>query len=255
MKRKIAAALAVVMALPTIAFAADVSIYVNDTLVETDQPPVIENGTTLVPLRAIAEALGADVEWDGETKTAVFTQGEIAAQVTVGESYITVGDGVYNAEIPVGAPAVIVNSRTMIPVRALSEGLGFDVDWDGETKTVSISSKLMDIDDTSEADEQIVSESSEADFVYTYAVVLQGMTSIIDAVEYEDDEYAALKTEITELSEKAYSMSDEELAAATERLTEICDELLTIADEQGVSDIVENYVSQIQEEISSITAE
>ena len=90
-KRIFASALALTMAFASVAMAADeITVNVNGIKVEMDQQPIIENGRTLVPLRAVAEALGCDVAWDAETKTASFTQGDVIAIVTVGENYIIV---------------------------------------------------------------------------------------------------------------------------------------------------------------------
>ena len=143
-KRVLAMALAMTMVFSTTAFADDaINVNVNGKAIVTDQPPIISNGRTMVPLRAVAEALGCQVEWDNTSKTATFVQGEVTAVVTVGENYITVGDGVYNSDLPIDTPAVIVNSRTMIPLRALSEGFGYSVEWDSKTKTVNIDLKSI----------------------------------------------------------------------------------------------------------------
>ena len=94
-KRVLAMAMVMTMAFSSIAFADDVvKVNVNGKTIVTDQPPIITNGRTMVPLRAVAEALGCQVEWDNTSKTATFIQDEVTAVVTVGEKYITLGDGV-----------------------------------------------------------------------------------------------------------------------------------------------------------------
>lgn len=254
-KRIFASALALTMAFASVAMAADeITVNVNGIKVEMDQQPIIENGRTLVPLRAVAEALGCDVAWDAETKTASFTQGDVIAIVTVGENYIIVGDGVYNENVPVDSPALIVNSRTMIPLRALSEGFGYDVEWDGTTRTVNISSKAMDSNDTNSASEQEKADvsSNMAGKVDAYAQILQGTVSIIDAVEYTSDEYTELKTELNSIAGSISGMSYDELVNALSRLKEIDEALGTVAGEAGVSDVVANYNSHLQEQLNVI---
>lgn len=232
-----------------------IAININGTFLKTDQPPVIENGRTLVPLRAIGEALGCEINWESESKTAVFTQGDVRAEITVGKSAIIVGDGVYNEEVPIDTPASIINSRTMIPLRALSECFGYNVNWDAETKTVTINSKLMSDNDTGEAAEQnklVTSASDLTGKLVSYANVLLGTTKIIDAVEYKDEAYESLKSELGEIAETAQSKTYDELVHIFSRLKEIDTELSAIADDAGVSDIVSEYYEPLIEPLNDI---
>lgn len=103
-----------------------------------EQPPVIVDGTTLVPLRAIFEALGANITWDSGTQT-VIARKEFK-QVT-----LTVGDArgfIDSREQKLDQPATIVDGHTMVPLRFVSEAFGCQVGWDGETKTVAIRTGL-----------------------------------------------------------------------------------------------------------------
>ena len=127
----------------SIAFAEDepVKITINDTeliIPEGDTQPFVENGRTLVPMRAIFEALGATVEWDGENRrvTANDPTNNTTIILTIDSNIMVVGQ----EEIELDVPAKIVNDRTMVPVRAIAESLGCIVDWDGVTKTVIIES-------------------------------------------------------------------------------------------------------------------
>lgn len=116
---------------------ATIMVYLNGEKLSFDQPPVIINGRTLVPLRAIFEALGAKVMWDDATKTVTATRGYTIVSLEIGKNYITI-DGMAK-ELDV--PAQIINSRTMVPVRAISEAFGCQVGWDAGTQTVLISEK------------------------------------------------------------------------------------------------------------------
>ncbi len=99
-----------------------------------DVAPQIINDRTMVPLRAIFEALGAEVAWDDATKTVVAVKGEVTIKMTIGASTFTRN----NESIALDSPATIVDSRTLVPVRAIAESFGSEVDWDGTTKTVTI---------------------------------------------------------------------------------------------------------------------
>lgn len=99
-----------------------------------DVAPVIRNDRTMLPVRYVAEALGADVAWDAETSTATLTTDTVAIKITVGSSTATVG----GESVTLDAPAFIENDRTYMPVRFVAEALGATVSWDGATATATI---------------------------------------------------------------------------------------------------------------------
>ena len=111
-----------------------ISVIVNDKKVNFDQQPILENGRTLVPLRAIFEALGADVKWDDPTKTVTATKGGIKISLQIGSTNLYVNGNVKILDVP----AKLINSRTLVPVRAISEAFGCKVDWIDATQTVII---------------------------------------------------------------------------------------------------------------------
>lgn len=100
----------------------------------TDQKPVIIDGRTLVPLRAIFTALGADVNWEQSTSTAVANKGADTIKISIGSNKLYKN----NAEKVLDVPAQLINDRTMVPVRAIAEAFGSKVDWNNETRTVII---------------------------------------------------------------------------------------------------------------------
>lgn len=117
------------------AFAAP-SIIVNSNTLATDQEPVIVDSRTLVPMRAIFEALGCEVKWDADSKT-VHAQKDLQyLSLAIGE------DTLYTSKdtITLDVPAQIINGRTMVPLRAVSEALQATVSWDAATETVTIQS-------------------------------------------------------------------------------------------------------------------
>ncbi len=98
--------------------------------------PQIINSRTMVPLRSIFEALGANVEWHAPTSTAISTIGDDKVEITIGEKKIKKNGEYLETEIDV--PAQIVDSRTLVPVRAISEAYDCTVEWDADTRTVLI---------------------------------------------------------------------------------------------------------------------
>lgn len=112
----------------------EISVILNDSKLEFDQPPVTHNYRTMVPIRKIVEALGAEVSWNNDTETASITKGSINVKITIGNSTIYSN----GREIITDTPAMILNDRTLVPVRFISEIFGCAVDWNEESKTVSI---------------------------------------------------------------------------------------------------------------------
>ena len=99
-----------------------------------DVPPQIINGSTMVPMRAIFDALGAAIAWDGDTSTITATRGATVVILTVDSRIATVNG---NA-VELNEPAVVINGRALVPIRFVSDALGAAVGWDGSTRTVSI---------------------------------------------------------------------------------------------------------------------
>ena len=137
MKKIIALVLALVLCTSMVAFAAnDISIQLDGKAIPFDQPPIIENNRTLVPLRGVLENMGYNVNWDEATNTAIISKYDVPyeVRVTIGSNKILKGD----SEIEIDVPATIINDRTMVPIRAVSEAFEKKVDWDDESRSVLI---------------------------------------------------------------------------------------------------------------------
>lgn len=99
--------------------------------------PVIDNGTTLVPLRTIFEAMGASVSWDQNSQTAKAVKGNIKVVLKVGSLSPTINGQVKKLDVP----AKIINGSTMAPLRFVGEAFGGSVGWDQGSQTITILSK------------------------------------------------------------------------------------------------------------------
>ena len=126
------------------AFADDVIINIDSTKVELNEelgfPFIDENDRTQVPFRATLEKYGAKVEWNNEDRIAIATKDEIVVEVPIDGSYILKN----GEEIPVDTAARIVNGRTYLPIRAVIEAFGSDVEWDAALNTVVITTEPVD---------------------------------------------------------------------------------------------------------------
>lgn len=112
-----------------------VTVYLNGSEIEFDQAPIIDNGRTLVPMRAIFEAFGLYVEWNGEEQSITSSNWlDTAIVMFIGSNEMYVND----ESITIDVPPKIINDRTLVPLRAISEAFGAEVWWDGDTSSVYI---------------------------------------------------------------------------------------------------------------------
>ena len=120
----------------------NVTVVFNGEELEFDVAPQIFNGRTLVPLRAIFEKVGALVEWDDATNTVTATKGDTVVILTIDSIYPTI-----NGEIvELDQPGIIVNNRTLAPLRFVAEAFGGEVEWDPDSWTAYISISVAEGD-------------------------------------------------------------------------------------------------------------
>ena len=116
--------------------AQNIRVILNGAALNFGVPPQVIGGRTMVPLRAIFEALGAEVDWNASTQTVTGTKGSTVVQLTIGSTSPTVNGVV----VPIDQPGVVIEERTMVPLRFVGESLGVTVEWDGPTSTITITS-------------------------------------------------------------------------------------------------------------------
>lgn len=114
-----------------------IKIRVNNKTVQFEISPIIENGTTLVPFRAILEELGASVEWNEKTKTITCRKKTKTVLMKIGSKTMTVGNNHINLDV---SPKII-NNRTLIPLRAISQAFDAEVDWNAKSRIIDITVK------------------------------------------------------------------------------------------------------------------
>lgn len=96
--------------------------------------PVIVRGRTLIPLRGLFEKMGYTIGWEPATKTATLIKGPSLISMRDGHKALQVNQN----SVMLDVPAQIINNSMMIPLRAISEATGANVNWDANTKTVHI---------------------------------------------------------------------------------------------------------------------
>jgi len=116
---------------------------VNGSLQEIDPgrgtKPIIKNSRTLVPIRAIVEVLGGTVEWNDKDKSVTIRLGSTLIKLQIGNAIAYVNSSLVQIDSSnLKVVPEIINSRTMLPLRFVTENLGCTVEWDGTTKTITI---------------------------------------------------------------------------------------------------------------------
>jgi len=152
----------------------------------TDAVPEVKNGRTMVPLRAALEAMGARIEFDQATKTAIVTGEKASFTHVVGSDVITRADG---STVKMDVRSYVTPSnRTMVPVRFFSQVLGYDVFWDNgyrmaflldeETFAEKVDSRLTILNDYLAGNAKRFDASKN----YKEDVTLSGTVKVIDSI-------------------------------------------------------------------------
>lgn len=120
--------------------AAAVNLYIDTAKIATDTPPTVVSGRTLVPVRPIFESLGATVSWDQNTQTATGVKDNTTVKMQISNTTAYINGEPKTLDVP----AQLINGRTMVPARFVSEALHCDVTWHPETQTAAVAYKLKD---------------------------------------------------------------------------------------------------------------
>ncbi|MCD7736168.1 MAG: S-layer homology domain-containing protein [Lachnospiraceae bacterium] len=137
---------------------ATVSMQIGNTeiTVNGESQPIDENGTTpviienrtLLPIRAFVEGIGGSIEWDEETKTVTINYNNDSIQLIIDSDTAYLNGEAQSLD----SEPVIINGRTMLPIRFIAESFGFDVQWDEETQTITISNAAEASEETETAE-------------------------------------------------------------------------------------------------------
>ena len=118
----------------------DIKVYINNNRINYDTMPININNRILVPVRATFDALGADIEWFGEIQTVIATSGSTLIALKIDNPLLIVSDvqtqGIKTIELD--SPPVLLNSKTMIPLRAVAEIFDYQVNWSEANKSIFI---------------------------------------------------------------------------------------------------------------------
>ena len=150
LKKKIISIAAVVAITATIgsgcvlAKSNDITVTYDGENISFDVQPEIIDDRVMVPMRTIFETFGAKVKWDSDTQTITAKKKSKTIQMTIGSNDMTKNDETYSSDV---AP-IIEDGRTLVPIRAISDMLGLDVEWNEKNNTVTITTPQDDEDNS-----------------------------------------------------------------------------------------------------------
>jgi len=157
--------------------------------------PVIINDRTLLPVRAVIEAMGGTADWNGETRTVALHMGAADIKLIIDDKTAYLNDEPQELDT---APTII-NDRTMLPIRFIAESFGFNVAWDGASQIVTVSGKK---EDKKMADEKI---AVNAPTVYmTTEITPESLVRIYDALNFTPEGKVAVKMSTGESARTNY---------------------------------------------------
>ena len=153
LKKIVVSTIALIMTIgliiPTAIHANEVGVTINGTPVNfVGQGPVIVDGRTLVPVRAVFEALGFNVAWNQTTQTATMTRGGDTIVITIGSATFTTNGVARTLDVP----AQIINNSTLVPIRLPLESVGYAVGWDGANNRVTVHGRIVVTEQTNRID-------------------------------------------------------------------------------------------------------
>jgi hypothetical protein len=164
-----------------------VSVTINGEAIDFESAvPVVEDGTTLVPAKAVFSKLGYNVAWDAENKAIKMTKEDSVIYIQVGSDYFVTNNKKYHLTVP----AKVENNSVMLPLRVISEATGCVVNWNEETKTIDIINESMPVEEFLSNIEyymsvQVIMENLQSKVLYENNRLQQSM-SMGDSVEMID---------------------------------------------------------------------
>lgn len=135
----------------------EIKININNTAIESDVPPQIIDGRTMVPVRAIFEGVGANVEWNAEDRKITGILGPVNVVMTIDSTTAYVN----GSPVEMDCLPVIIDGITLAPARYVAESFGCQVEWNGESREVNISTPVVQLGETATQTEITTEKATE----------------------------------------------------------------------------------------------
>lgn len=166
MKKFVTLTIIFVFAMTTLA-GAKPDVCVNGNTIENIA--IIKDSRTLVGVRGVFEQLDFDIQWDGDSSTAVLENDEFTIVLKNGDDYFTVNGEKFVPDVP----QQIINSRFYLPLRAIGEAIGADVSWDKDSETAIIVTKNSNTENTDEQTNENKVTEEETEILTDYEIITE----------------------------------------------------------------------------------
>lgn len=172
-----------------------ISLKIDGTELECEVPPQIIDGRTMVPVRDIFEAVGAEVNWDSDTKTVTGIKGDTTVEMTVDSRT----EFINGEAVEMDAAPVVTEGRTLAPARYVAEAFGCSVEWDAENKVVNIAVEDSDVPETdteatTEVTTEAVTEAADDEYI-SFFIEKSNKPAAIDMSGIKDENLVGLYDE------------------------------------------------------------
>ena len=172
---------------------------------EIDSEPVIINQRTLLPVRTIIEEIGGTVDWNRETQEITLTYQGDTIRLVIDSTTAYLND----TAITLDTAPIIINGRTMLPIRFIAESFHFDVTLDSQTQTITIMKQQTMEQQTTELTEDTNAEPSDNEQTNTALSIRFGTDTFTLILENnETASYLAAFAETSEMSLPVYHFDD-----------------------------------------------
>ena len=216
-----------------------IPVYIDGVGIKSVVPAQIISDRTMVPLRAIFEALGAEVTWDDATRTAVSNRDGMEIRITIGENRLLKN----GEEVILDVPAQIVDSRTLVPVRAIAESYDCKVFWDGDKRLVRVLTFEMADAVPTEADSKIVMKIGETEISQATFNIYKSIVKEVSAA-FTDEEIDQYATDVAKLLWATNVYAQKNGIALSETEKDYLNSWIYYLDTVGMYDkMVEGYAS------------
>lgn len=175
----------------------NVSVYVDDEQVLfEEQQPVIINERTMIPVRGVLEKMGKTVEWDGDSRSITVSDGQKTVLLTVGNEIIEITDGNDVRTVTLDTAPVIINDKTLLPIRAVAEEFGAFVYWQDSIRSVIITTEVypdkLAQEETYLGDSYRIEETEVADCGNCFVLNNSYLFSPVKVPDYKAEYYAQI---------------------------------------------------------------
>lgn len=153
----------------TLANTDEITVLINNEILNLTQPAIMKNNTTMVPFRDIFEALGAQVFWEPSTQMilAIKAKEQTVISLQIGKYTANVNGNI----VGLSEPAQLSSGTTLVPLRFVSEALGASVEWNGKSKTITITDQnITSLNQKENSSESIITIFFEGDHPIEFLV-------------------------------------------------------------------------------------